>query len=103
MRINEGAELIPCPQFKCSITVDHDTITHVITDEKIKERYKQLTTVSFVRVCGKKISLFGVIFLVKLSNFILIDVFVLIYLSNRMIHFWNGAPVPIVIMQLKHH
>ncbi|XP_031635616.1 potential E3 ubiquitin-protein ligase ariadne-1-like [Contarinia nasturtii] len=49
MKINEGAESIACQQLKCGITVDDDTITQILTDEKIKDRYKRLCVNSFVR------------------------------------------------------
>lgn len=48
---DEGAaQAISCPEFKCKIIVDDVTVMELIDDPKIREKYQQLMTSSFVQV-----------------------------------------------------
>lgn len=50
VKINEGRDLISCQNLKCDIVVDDPTVDQLLTDDKIKARYKRWITNSFVLV-----------------------------------------------------
>ena len=50
--MDEGAsQMIECPGSKCDILVDDQTVMNLVKDPRIKLKYQQLITNSFVQVC----------------------------------------------------
>lgn len=50
VKINEGSELISCQNLKCDIVMDDPTVNQLLTDDKLKARYKRWITNNFVLV-----------------------------------------------------
>ena len=49
--MDEGAsQMIECPGSKCDILVDDQTVMNLVKDPRIKLKYQQLITNSFVQV-----------------------------------------------------
>ena len=50
--MDEGAsQSIECPGSSCDILVDDQTVMNLVKDSRIKLKYQQLITNSFVQVC----------------------------------------------------